>query len=277
MKNSAAKALGLAALLLGIQPAFADFTTVFTDSCVEQGCVPATSPGTPQYYGGDGTQAAGDVIGDPANYDILSMTVSQAGSDLVVSVLTRFIQGQPSQTVLYGDLMLSTTGWHPDTSQPYFATDTATTSGTHWNYVVQTTSGTIFHNATLEKSDTAPHDALFRADQYVRYASGNDQTGTAGVSITHPDIPDAVDGSTTVPGTDLTYTIPLAAIGLPAVLANGTEIAMRWTMTCANDIIEAAVTIPEPASLSLFLGGLAGLQLLRRSRRRVAKSGAMPG
>lgn len=269
MKKSMAKVLA-PIVLLSTQPVLADFTATFTDPC--DNCSPYTASGSPRYYGGDGNLPAGDVIGqgspsDPYEslFDILSMTVTQSGGNLEVSILTRFVEDTSVSNILYGDLLISTTGWHPTGSAPY-ATDTASNSGTNWNYVVQTSTGDVYQGATLQNSDTAPNDGLWRHDQYVAYASGGSNIGGATVGIASlGDLPNTVDGSPDAPGTQLTYTIPLALLGISA--GNPTEVALRWTMTCANDIIEAAVTVPEPASLALFLGGLGGLRLMRRSGR----------
>lgn len=265
MKKLIAKGL-VPVALMSAQPVLADFTATFTDPC--NNCSAYTSSGAPRYYGGNGNTAAGDIIGqgsanDPYEslFDILAMTVSQSGGNLEVSILTRFVQEPMVTDVQYGDLMISTIGWNPSGAAPY-ATDNAGNSGTTWNYVVQTSTGNVYQNATLEKSDTAPNDGLFRHDQYVRYASGGTLVGNAVPTITALfDLPNTVDGSPDAPGTQLTYNLPLALLGISA--ANPAEVALRWTMTCANDIIEAS-TVPEPTSLALLLGGMGGLRLMRR-------------
>jgi len=276
MKNLAAKTL-LAIAMMGVRPTLASPLAVFNDPC--DNCSPYTSTGSPQYYGGNGGNAAGDIVGqdNPSNpyeslFDILSMAASATGPDLVVSITTRFVEDTNVSPVLYGDLLLSTAGgWHPHGSPPY-AVDNASNSGTTWNYLVYTQTGILYKNAQLKQSDTAPHDSLFRHNQYVGYASGGDVKGVAGVAITPLDaiygngLPNTVDGSLDASGTQLTYTIPLAYLGLQFDIP--TEVGLRWTMTGANDIIEAAVIVgetalPEPPPWSLLLGGLASWHLLR--------------
>lgn len=284
MKQTTASWLLPVALLIA-QPTWADFTTTFYDPCTgDIDCnVTTAPPGTqPLYHGGGtvgGAPYVGDTVGGVGDFDILSMTVSTSGTYLNVSIVTRFVQDPWNYpNIGYGDLLISTTGWHPNGAAPY-DTDTATTSGTQWNYVVQTTgvdAGRIFSvtGDNLLRTEQLDQDTLFKNDQYVKYGSGGSLAGTATVAINDQyEIPDAVDGTSTVYGTQLDYEIPLAALGLP--VSGGTEVALRWAMTCANDIVEAAVNVPEPSSLALFLGGLAGLRLLRRPQR--AAKAALPG
>jgi hypothetical protein len=50
-------------------------------------------------------------------------------------------------------------------------------------------------------------------------------------------------------------------------LLAGSDIAVRWGITCANDVIEGSVsTVPVPAALWLFASGLLGLIAVARSK-----------
>lgn len=293
--------------LLVSQPALADYTAVFYDPC--DNCTypdggeprppgyPAENPAgyTPaqgQYYGADGGPG-GDIVGTEEAFDVLSMTVTWSGANLVVTVLTRFTEGQwiydsntgeyAQSKIVFGDLIIATGApgdtWKPDGTAPY-EEDDASSSLTQWNYVLDTQTGDLYQGTTAMLMNTndpgadAYYDGLFRANQYMQWNGGgtlvaNLGLGTGqGVDIQDADMPDPFVGNGTFTGTSLTYTIPLAALNIS--LNNPAEVALRWTMTCANDIVEAAVTVgqsvPEPASLALFLGGLAGLRLMRRPR-----------
>jgi len=279
--------------LLCVTSAASAYTWTFNDPCTGDAyCnTSLTNPYTAQYagpalyYGGDGANFGGDTVGDPGQYDILNLTAEIDATDLTVSVLTRFVEDTGTSNVLYGDLMLSTLGYSPYTDggnypSPYIY-DTATNTGTVWNYVVSTSTAgitdtgtggpftgtaTIYKNpATLILADAAPHDgSTYRADQYVLYGSGGTPTANVAVTIARQEIPDAFDGDTPTNGTLITYKIPLSDIELVGGLPlEQSGVAMRWAMTCANDIVEA-YAVAEPETLLLFLGGLLGLVLVPR-------------
>ena len=284
-KNTHSEALSsalLASALLLASSAASATTWSFNDPCNVENpdCnTPSDYAGSPLYYGGYGTAVEGsDTVGSADTYDILNLTASIDSNNLTVSVLTRFVEDGVSK-VRYGDLMLSTSGYNPNGSPPY-TLDSTSTTGTTWNYVVSTSSaipydpinnptgwgdgiGTLYKNPTsLKLSNDVPQDAnLYKTDQYVLFGSGGIPYSNAGVSIGYSPIYNGVDYDT---GTLLTYTIPLSDIELVggAPLEN-TGVAIRWAMTCANDIAEAYV-IPEPETLALFLSGLLSLVLLTR-------------
>ena len=297
-KKCLADATLSAALITGfllVSSAASALTWSFNDPCDGSvGCTVPVVTGPPLYYGGDGQQpstpvAAGDLIGDPGTYDILNLTANIDSTNLTVSVLTRYVE-EPGNWVKYGDLMLSTNPYAPFGSSPY-PLDTKTNTGTVWNYAVSTASaniidspgniltggtgtGTIYKNpAVFMLSDSLAGANQHRSDQIVLVDTSGGNTGTNNnvtVVISHPnDIPGAIDPNDNSTGTLITYTIPLSDIeligGVPLELSG---IAVRWAMTCANDIVEAYV-IPEPETLALFVSGLLSLVLFSRSKKPV--------
>jgi hypothetical protein len=297
--------------LLAVQPTLAaDFTEVFYDPC-DGGTYHPDSPWAPSgyptgtesaYYGGD-NGAGRDIVGTDESFDVLSMTASVVGDNLVVKILTRFTQeayALGSSNIIFGDLMLAVgpegDTWKPsETTLDNYEQDDASSNLTEWNYVVDTQTGNIYQgdNSMLMNTEDAGtpayyDGAAFRHDQYIQYDSGGTYIGDAlDVVIEDVELPDLSDGSpdpsdpgnwTTLAGKSLTYTIKLADVGLFA-LTTSKDLALRWTMTCANDIVAGKVALaaaaPEPASLSLLLGGLGGLGWMRRRKRpaREALSG----
>ncbi len=271
------------------------------------------------YFGGDGAAAGGDVIGDAGGFDILNLTASQSGGNLTVNILTNFSEGallgdSSTSKIVFGDLILATGSdpWHPSTSEVCsgalpgsginYTCDTASNSGTLWNYVVQTQhpgamspgdsvngSDALYSVASanlLNSNDAGSlQDGVRRDNQYVGLGTGGTDTlktaseTIASVLIAKPADPVNDPSCTINPdvctnyilGSLLTFNISLADIGILESDYANTSVAIRWTMTCANDIVESSLqlanTVPEPGGLVLFLGGLAGLGLVRRPKR----------
>ncbi len=68
----------------------------------------------------------------------------------------------------------------------------------------------------------------------------------------------------------LSFSFNIGALGLQ----NPSQLAFRWAITCANDIISGVANgpgggnqVPEPAVLTLMLAGLAGFGFTRRRRK----------
>jgi hypothetical protein len=269
---------GALAMAMGVAgPAYAE--VIFYDPCTGSiGCTVTDAPsGTPPLYHGGGQVGGapfmGDTVGQIADFDILRMDVERSGGNLLVSIVTRFVPDAATYpNIHYGDLLISTTGWAPSGSAPYDG-DTASTSGTRWDFAIDTCTdaGTAtcgiyrvdgLSGAGLLKTTDVAQDSLYRSDQYVKTDQTNPTGGLASLTV-DPNyfIPDALDGSSLVMGSLLTYTVTAASLGLAELPA---VIALRWTQTCANDIIEAASSVPEPGSLALFAAGGWGWRLLRR-------------
>ena len=300
MKSKALLLCAVAGLIP--QSAMAYFSKTFLDPCNNGPCSYPTAgypgivpPGYPRanspplYYGADNPTPPGnnpvpgdDLVGSESLFDVLNLRIQVIGDNLVASVMTRFVEGPAVADIYYGDLMISTLGWAPygtttgtdcstvTAAAPYDC-DAASNSGTTWNYVVKTDTGAIYQtaNSNLVVSDDAPHGSgSFKGGQYVRVdTTGLTAVGSASVANDAIDLPDPNTGTSKTQGRLLTYTLALSDIGLSNPYNSPFDIALRWTMTCANDIVEASTHVPEPVSLSLMLGGLAGIRVFRRSMK----------
>lgn len=201
-----------------------------------------------------------DVISDPGDtsYDISNMEVTFSGGYMTVKVNTNFNQATDPYGVEFGDLFISTTGWHPYGSAPYSGDD-ATTSGTAWDYVMDTSAGaagTLYGgNFTTYTSDHffGSSGYIYRDNQLVQRDSGGIAYAGSSADWSHA-------------GTSgyIQYNILLSSLGL----SGPAKVGLRWGMTCANDVIEGAVNVPEPSALMLLGLGLLGLGLTARKRYR---------
>jgi hypothetical protein len=88
-----------------------------------------------------------------------------------------------------------------------------------------------------------------------------------------------------VSGTSATFTVGSGFVEYSIVDNDlfGNNFALSWAMTCANDVIQGQVqlpggdltgTVPLPAALPLFAGGLGVMGLLARRRKRKAAADA---
>lgn len=236
--------------------------------------------GTPNY-----PSYAGDVIGEKDYYDISKMEVSISGSVMTVEVYSSFFDKIGSTKILndktnMGDLFISTSGWNPNgTEDNHYQTDTMTTTGTTWDYVVvldnhgQTagdgyaTSGIaslykIQGSGSIEASGLNgldPNNWVYRDGQLYRFAPGTGSNllneGTWAIA----DMPDNYD--------KLTFTFDITDL-----LAQNTsqEWGFHWAMSCGNDVIEGAAPIPNPEPSTFLLTGLGilGAAYLRRKRKQ---------
>jgi hypothetical protein len=237
--------------------------------------LPAQATTLADNYVGANDHGWGDVIGSTSNFDINSMDVSVSGSILTVSINTNFA-GKGDDGIFtslsggmgigYGDLFLSST-WAPVGSQPY-TTDQAS-NGTVWSYGFALDNrwmneslagtGTLY---SLNSGSNAT-DTLYSED----FLSGGTFRDGQEVAV------DTVNGNVTAinngswsinTGTNtVNFTLDLTGTGLLA----GSDIAVRWGITCANDVIEGSVsTVPVPAAVWLFASGLLGLIAVARSK-----------
>ncbi|OKY27971.1 PEP-CTERM sorting domain-containing protein [Thalassotalea sp. PP2-459] len=215
----------------------------------------------------------GDVNGRNSVYDIQKMVVQRSGSTLTVDVFTNFAGKNGYNGIEFGDLFMSTDlpvnmggwkTWQDSKTDRYSKYNNNTT--TNWNYAYElyehdrdnSTQGrgrlvSGFDNTDVRTSNSSSH----RQNQAVSLGGYNNVHTNYGDDNWHAN------------NNKITFSFDVAG----TALETATQIAFRWSMTCANDIIEGLVSIaddqsveiPEPQTLMLLLLGFAGLALRKRA------------
>lgn len=233
----------LASLLGAVVPAFAA-PYIITDN-----------------YWGANDRGYGDVIGS-SFFDIAQMTVGYSGHEIYVTVFTNYASPDPRALgTTYGDLFISTDGWHPyGTAANHYKYDNWL-NGEDWEFVFDTSKGKVYGGtfSTL-LSDDMHLSGTYRNGQEVLRDRGGTAVDEGEVSF----------GTATVSGhlyNTITYEFDWTALGV----SPGDELAFRWQMTCANDVIEGSgvvAPVPEPLTPLLLATGLAGLGVRRRNKNK---------
>jgi hypothetical protein len=228
---------------------------------------PAVAISIADDYIGSANHGYGDVIGATADFDIMGMDISVSGTLLTVSINTNFAgKGNnvlfPSLTggvgIGYGDLFLSS-AWNPSGAAPY-AGDNAT-NGTVWTY------GFSLDNRWMDEAAGTGSATLYSLDSGVNTTDAllSQNFLTGGIFRNGQEVAVNTRGNVTainsgtwdinVGDKTVNFYIDLAGTNLL-----GSDIAVHWGMTCANDVIEGvAPAVPVPAAVWLFGSGLLGL------------------
>ncbi len=231
-------------------------------------------------YIGASNHGYGDVIGSVKNYQINFMKVAINGTMLTVSIDTTFAgkgdNGLYRKSTFgntgigYGDLFLSDK-WTPNGDGSHNYKNDDSSNGTVWRYGFSLDdrwmnendigTGTLYslnagiNSANINMSDSFLSRGTFRNNQEV--AVDRDSLSTTALVNA---------GSWGVTNDTVDFTIDLAGTGL----LDGSELALRWEFTCANDVIEGAVgvpAVPVPAAVWLFGSGLIGLVGVARRKK----------
>ena len=219
----------------------------------------------------------GDVIGSTSNFQINSMDVSISGNILSVSIDTTF-GGKGDNGLFssvtdgntgigYGDLFLSS-AWTPFGSDTGVYANDDNSNGTVWTYgfsldnrygVENTThNGTLYSlNAGNNNTNALLSDDFLNTSDFY-YRNGQEIAVDKSSAVT-------VVGSGTWNSTVNKVNFEIDLTG--TALANSSNIALHWGMTCGNDTIEGEYTVPEPAILGLLSMGLIGIGIGASKRK----------
>lgn len=234
--------------------------------------MPAHAVPVTDAYVGSNDHNLGDVIGDVNSFDIMGMDISVAGSTLTVTINTNFAglgdQGLFSgitggKGIGYGDLFLSS-AWNPNGSAPYLSDNAST--GTVWEYAFS-----LGDNRWTNGGGTGSLSQLNGVDNSDALLSDNFLTGgtfrngqEVAVNASNLRTVDNNGGSWAIDANNKTVSFVL---DLTNTNLDGSDIAVHWAMTCANDTIEGyAPAVPVPAAVWLFGSGLIGLVAVARRR-----------
>jgi hypothetical protein len=244
-------------------------------------------------YNGAGDIIANDTSSNTSPFSVFGMDVTRSGADLSVKVYTNYVNNIGTLNTGMGALFIGATtptfapGGGPTQSTDTFRDDparfqwavtmptTPSLSGGLANGVSSLTSlpGTLA--AVQQSYNPNPTDingSTFRAGQAVGVIAGAPGVGTVpGATASW-----SIKAGSPAGDNKLNYVeFDILNFYGPGTVDVSSALTIAWAMTCANDVILALVppgnvdTVPLPAGLPLFVGGLGLLGLLgNRSRRR---------
>jgi len=259
-----------------------------------------------------GAGHSSDVKGYEYYYDTDKMVVSRdvdasgTTTTLNVDIFTSFYRFIGNNDIVLGDLFMATDAasstpwspfgnpWDPEGDEPYvddrFSTTNNSNTGTNWNYAYDlggdrdTTSG----NGKLKSRDDSQK---FASENLKDSTNGRDQQAVMvrndGLQQHNDSSSWSVDNSSyytkqhsyIYKNNEYFYNTDYGKVSFSfdvtgTALATANQIAFRWAMTCANDIIEGVASfaptdnstaVPEPQTVILMLLAMGGLIYRRKS------------
>ncbi|MFT6206773.1 MAG: hypothetical protein ACJA0T_000677 [Colwellia sp.] len=226
-----------------------------------------------------------DINGKSYLYDVDQMFVSRVGTTLSVDIFTAFYNDINRDGIRLGDLFMAannsfnSTGespWDPqgNTSDDSFTRAAANSNtGTNWNYVYDLGGSRYRKSGTGDLRTGFSNNNLIVSSDNHRNARYNQavRSGNDGTTITSSDW--SVGGRSYKIGNVGYGKVSFSFDVANTALATANQIAFRWAMTCANDIIEGVasfappkgtIAVPEPQTFVLMLLAMFGLIYRRK-------------
>lgn len=227
------------------------------------------------YYGGlngynDNPPISGDVIGS-STFNIASAVFERigGGNTLRVIINTNFAFAPETGNSLgtgYGDLFITPglNAWTPQGTGPAYNTDTYQAGD--WTYAFTMPFNPGLGNTTGAGGLYATAGGSIVMSNYGGSFTGSNFRNNQAVRFTPGITPAAATGSWTVSANKVTFDINDNGL-------LGDNLAFSWAMTCANDVIQGAVSmVPEPSSWALMIVGFGAAGAAVRRRRAAASA-----